>query len=205
MKDDERKIRIAAHCVFDGWLFSKPEQYKYYFGYSNKNRVLLNQFKEDVKMVYNKIAKERCNSKGVPMIEFGSKIIFKEITQLIEELNNLKSNKLQRIYLRAFFDDEGRVVFAPEKSTRRVCGTSIDKNIRNKVLTYLKNFEIIGAEYGNDVVIQGKKNISYFKERIGFTNGVKVVRLYSWTRWFGKDKNKLVSNMLSSYIRNPVT
>jgi intein/homing endonuclease len=207
------KARIIVHCMFDGWMFIKRGQKKgYYIGYSNTNEVLLSQFKSDMAEVYELTrGSERVNNKGVPFVEYGSKGSVMDLlnttgVQSVSMLNNRvpepirkAPEDIKKAFLRAFFDDEGRVVYVPETFGRRIAATSIKSNIRSDAINLLSEIGIPAHEIGVDVIIFGKKNLENFLKLVGFTPGVKVKRKRENSRWYGYEKNELIKLMLSSY------
>ena len=78
------QVRVIAHCMFDGWIYSNPKRGQYYVGYSNSNEVLIHQIKKDMCRVYglNK-GSQRMNNHGVTMIEYGCKEAFRAIRSLV--------------------------------------------------------------------------------------------------------------------------
>jgi len=200
------QVRVIAHCMFDGWIYSNPKQGKYYIGYSNSNDGLINQFKKDMCEVYglNKES-QRMNNHGVTMIEYGSKEAFRTIRSLVGNKTRIPAcimigtKKIKIAFLRTFFDDEGRVIFSPETHTRKIAGTSTNPVIRKQLITLLENIGISGKENGVDVTITGKENIHKFSSKVGFTPGVRVKRKREFSKWFGIEKNELIKKLLASY------
>ena len=200
------QVRVIAHCMFDGWIYSNPKRGQYYIGYSNSNEVLIHQFKNDMCRVYglNK-GSQRMNNHGVTMVEYGSKKAFRAIRSFVGSKTRIPTcimigtRKIKIAFIRAFFDDEGRVIFSPETHTRKIAGTSTNPVIRKQLITLLENIGIIGRENGVDVTITDKENIHKFSAKVGFTHGITVKRKRKFSKWFGIEKNELIKKLLASY------
>ena len=94
--------------------------------------------------------------------------------ELLREILNLPVN-LKRIFLRAFFDDEGCMDYRPKRNLRRIRGYQKNNKILHLIQKLLKSFDIESSIIPpNEVVVSGKKNLQKFQEKINFSSGVKI-------------------------------
>lgn len=124
-----------------------------------------------------------------------SQLLISKITEL--------SPSLKQGFLRAFFDDEGCVDFRERRRTRRIRGYQKDKKILLLIQRLLADFNIHASVVEpNEVVISGKDNLEKFRERIGFSVGVRVNGKRANSIWKKNiEKRVILNKAIASYQR----
>jgi DNA-binding transcriptional MerR regulator len=210
------KVRILAHCLFDGFIEDIISQHYYVVGYCNTSEILLNQFIEDTKNVYGlepaDITKRKNNNK---IVRYFSKAVVKDLEKYLCFENGeekLKNEIVENIpaewkieFLRAFWDDEGMVGFKEKKRCKDGCLRTyrfieaFQKNIKllKQIKTMHKSLGIKTRINKNKIIISDKVNLKKFAEIIGFSPGVISCR--STSKWYGIEKNKILQMAIESY------
>lgn len=208
---DEDKLRVLArvvsHLMGDGCVSKR------YFAYYNKNQVLLENFKMDVKELFGEVhfIRGKVNS-GTSFYMIQNKESLNFLKSLIDDYRSfslhlpefIKTKELKKEFLKAIFDDEGCValrVFAKTGEIKRnitLCAKSefflsqikdiLEKDFIiecNRLTKYIK--KVNNKEFSYWVLsITGRDNFVKFKENINF---------------YHPDKNSKLDSMISSYIR----
>jgi hypothetical protein len=208
---DEEKLkvlaRVVSHLMGDGCVSKR------YFAYYNKNQVLLENFKRDVKKIFGEIhfITGKVNS-GTSFYMIQNKEALSFLKSLIEDYRSfslhipefIKTKELKKEFLKAIFDDEGCValrVFAKTGEIKRnitLCAKSefflsqikdiLERDFMikcNKLTKYIK--KVNNKEFLYWVLsITGKDNFVKFKENINF---------------YHPDKKNKLDLMISSYVR----
>jgi len=208
LKITPQKVRIIAHCIFDGWLYSI--NCKYAIGYCNKNTSLMNKFVSDINELYGifKKPRKRIRKSTTYEVEFFSKKMYNDIRVYISNDKSLtqsffrilkRKKYLIKLFLRAFWDDEGTVSYCG--STRKLRGRCSNKLLRKQLLMLHKILGIVIKEdYDNlGLIICNYENLRIFNQKIGFSKNVFVCKSNKIGPWFGYEKRKVLNNALNSY------
>ena len=201
--------RIVAHLMGDGNVSLR------YLRYNNTNIFLLNQFKQDMGLIFGKIhfIEGKANS-GTSFVQVQNKQLILFIKSLVKDFKSyyllfpefVNTLELKSEFLKALYDDEGCVALRTFKKTNEIkrnltlSSNSLklieeiknilnkDFNINsNKISKYVKTKE--DRIFTNYVLsITGMYNFVSFRNKIGFYHPIKV------------DKLNL---MIDSYIRPP--
>lgn len=207
-------VRFISHCLFDGWISCNAKRGVYRIGYSNKTHVLIEQFINDVKILYGIDLRSKARErKGVHEVEFFSKLITDDVLNIISLRKVflrdsfsvlLADKKLSVVVLRAFWDDEGTVDFYSRKRlTRKLRVRCSNKLLREQMLRLHKSLGINASEEYDKkgIIISNRDGIRMFRDEIGFTRGVKVLNgnMRSST-WLGRNKSEVLELMLDSFL-----
>jgi intein/homing endonuclease len=204
LKVSIEEARIHAHLCADGYLYVSREREngrwrkRYQLRYSNTDETLREEFANDILTVYSIMA-ARCR-KGE--IGIKAKWIFQRLSDLgagnsyrwfigSEILKSPKTTKMA--WLRAFFDDEGRVELPnpPKDCHRRITIKSVNKRGLQQVQNLLKDLSIKSVITGENsdktyyLRISRVNNIRKFARLIGFNHPKKIKNLdilLSWPR-----------------------
>lgn len=187
MKMGDNFASLHAYLCADGYVIKNPEnqKHKYYrVGLRNTNSVLLKDFQDKFFKVFGVkprlVEGERC--------EIGSRIIYEQLSKGFGSFysNNWKminsSSKLNKIWLRTFFDCEGWV-FCKTHQNRHIGLDSINENGIDKIINALNKLGIATIKKENEkrkiyrVLIYGKKNLKNFQKKIGFLHPIKSKKL----------------------------
>lgn len=210
------KVRIIAHCMFDGSVNLTKSNGAYEIGYCNKNKILINQFQNDISKVYGfKNAKIKYNNKKVPHMSYRSKEAYLDLLKYTPSYSTKEKNckipsvilnspkEYKAIFLRAFFDDEGWCcIYKGGKADQYyihrksyIGGGCKNHNIRKQLIRLLREFGIIAYDnpYDGKILIK-HKNILKFKKTINFTKGVKAQG--DSTYWKGIEKRVILNKLI---------
>ena len=202
------KVRLISHCLFDGYVGKNT------ISYINKNHVLLDEFLGDVLVVYGLRGRVRSKKRNdVYSVDVYSVLAVEDLVKYIDNYkthNQLRclripkeifdSKSFIKIFLRAFWDDEGTVGYYGY--TRRLRAPCWNIYLRKDIIK-LHNLLNIDAKEGENkyVVITQKSNFVKFKNLIGFTEGVKIgKKKFGKTVWESYDKLEVLSKMVDSYV-----
>lgn len=203
-------VRIIAHLMGDGCVSKR------YFVYYNKNQTLIDNFENDINLLFGvHVIKGKVNS-GALLRMVQNKEIHTFLKSLHPDYRShslyipkfVNDKDLLTEFLRALFDDEGCVALRIFKKTNEIKRnlTFSSNSLRlvedikkvleriydiksNRILRYVKNRD--NKVYTNYVLsITGKSNFDKFKSQINFSHPNK------------KDKLDL---MVNSYIRLSAT
>lgn len=191
------EARIVSHICGDGWVTSyneknslqivngrryRRDRIRYQIGYCNTEKTLLDQFKNDVNMVFGiKPIKIRCE------IRFKSKRVFDRIKSLgggntrewfISNEIRTSKNNVKSEWLKAFFDDEATV----DIKTGRIRIKSMNKKGLEQVKDMLNDFGVKSSITGPNIDKSMYLSISRiysqkFKNKIGFSHPKKIRNL----------------------------
>jgi len=211
MLKDKEKLkalsRVTSHLMGDGNVSKR------YLRYSNKNRLLLNNFEEDFEFLFpdTHFIKGKVSS-GTLFIQVQNKQILTFINSLAEGFYShclkipkfVNSFELKQEFLKAIYDDEGCVALRIFKKTGEIkrnleIGSKsneflgeikivLEKDFNilcNKIISFKRNLN--GKEFVTwKLSITGKENFEKFRNFIGFTHPDKIQKL---------------NEMINSYIR----
>jgi len=207
MEFDESLSTVHAYLCADGYVIKNPDTQKqkyYYIGFRNTNLVLLKdfqkRFREYFGIVPRLIEGKRCVVQNKELYEklirkFGS---FYSRDWKMPSLDN----KLDRKWLRAFFDCEGWV-FCKHHQNRHIGLDSINEEGIDQVVNALNRIGIktikktIKKRGIFRIFIFGKDNLKRFEKEVGFLHPdkkeklAKAIRDYMDYIWrFPKDNCK---------------
>jgi hypothetical protein len=196
---DAELVSLLAHILFDGTVT--------YGGcvYTNRSEVLLDHVTKYMYRAFPYPPKRYESVPGVYKVAFHSvelqPFLRKKKRELITVVSTM-TKELQRVFLRAFFDDEGSVYFIGNR--RAIRGYQHDEKILWLIQKLLKDFGIestVGAPY-NEITITRRENIERFAKEINFTAGVRVNGLRKNSIWKQSlEKRNILANALASYQR----
>lgn len=168
-----QKVSLVAHLIFDG------EIKRYGCFYNNRNKALLHKVEQYMKELYDFPPAWYYNQiTGVSRISYFNVALGAYARQKADELLlDIKKMPLEtkRVFLKAFFDDEGCMDFRPDLNARRIQGYQKNTEILKLVSDLLSDFSIESRfQKPNEVVISGKANLLKFQKEINFSPGVYI-------------------------------
>jgi hypothetical protein len=196
---DENAVFILSHILFDGDFNVGG------FSYNNRSEALIQRMERAMKKIYSFEPKRYPNvATGVLRISYFNVALrahVKELSvQLLARVETF-SKALKRVFLQAFFDDEGCVYYRPQNNARRIRGYQKDISILKIVQKVLKDFDIESRiELPNEVIIIGQRNLETFQKEIGFSRGVRVNGKRSNSIWKQSlEKREILRRAIESY------
>jgi intein-encoded DNA endonuclease-like protein len=193
-------VHLVAHLMFDGEILRGG------CIYNNRNMPLLNSVEHAMRELYEFEPKRYTNkTTGVHRIGYYnvalSAYMHRKTKELASTIGTLPL-PLQRIFLKAFFDDEGCMDYRPARGLRRVRGYQKNRKILVIVHKLLKNFGIESSLQGvNEVVITGKQNLLTFQKHINFSPGVSINGQRSNSLWKESlEKRELLKRAIESFV-----
>ncbi len=190
-KITKEKIRIYAHTVFDGCL-SHSKANSYMVSYINKNVELLNEFKRDLEKVYGLKVSVHKNKREVSTVYCCSKLMYYDLLNF-DRKAILKNSDFKKIYLRAFFDDEGCVSFNPNVNNFCISGSQHNQKEILFIKSLLDYFRIKNNVYKYQIEITQNKSILKYSKLIGFTQTEKRRKLLNALEYY-KQKFEKINN-----------
>lgn len=191
-------ISLTAHFIFDG----KAQSHSCV--YSNRNEVLIKQVKCLMEKIFNLHPIYYLNQEtGVSRISYHYVELADCMRKKIKELKQrIPTSPLgeKRLFLKAFFDDEGNVNI--HKNKRRVRGYQHNLEILRLVQKLLKDFDIesrIDKKY-KEIVITRKENLIKFRNKINFSKGIYINPNRKNSIWKQKlEKREILKKAINSY------
>lgn len=190
-------IFLVSHLMFDG------EIKHYGCIYHNSNQTLIKRVRGLVEKLFGMQPLIRTNYVGVKRacyyhVELASYIGEKAV-ELKREIVNFPTRE-RKLFLRAFFDDEGCANF--QKNQRRIRGYQKDLRILELVKILLLDFGInskIDKKYA-EIVISRKENLIKFRDEINFSEGIYINPNRKNSIWKKKlEKREILIRMIDSY------
>jgi hypothetical protein len=194
-------IFLVAHFMFDGEICSHR------CVYSNRNTELIDRVEyymnqifdlESHKLFYKETGVHRISYFYIELADY----IKKRAHELIEKYIKVASLSEKRIFLRAFFDDEGCAY--RWGNARKVRGFQQDLRILELIQKLLKDFDIeskIDKKY-KEIVISRKENLIKFRDKINFSKGVYINPDRKNSIWKQKlEKREILNRAINSYIK----
>lgn len=192
--------------MFDGTL------HDYGIAYYNNNDFLIKEVESDIKKVYNleskikrknKLFTLRCHSKQVTedLLKYTPSFSTSEGTDARIPNCVMKGNSLiKKTFLRAFWDDEGCIIFNPDKQIRELIAYTSNKQVMEQLKDLHKDFSIeFNTPRSNELRISRLRNIKIFADKINFSQNVKITSFSK--RWGNRTKRDILQLALESYIR----
>ncbi len=191
-------IFLTAHFMFDG------EIKKVSCVYQNRSLFLINSIKKNMKTLfgltpyykfYEKTGVHRISYHHVELANY-----FKSKAQKIKQYIRRASLVEKKIFLRAFFDDEGCAY--KYKNNRKIRGYQNNLEILNLIKGLLKNFDIeskVDVKY-KEIVISKKQNLINFQNKINFSKKIYINPDRKNSIWKQKlEKRKILDYLINSY------
>ncbi len=168
----DKLIFLAAHFMFDG------EINKAGCVYNNRSKNLISEVKDRMEEVFHLQPRDWVNKKtGVHRISYYYVELasyFRKKSQELKRYIKIASLSEKKIFLQAFYDDEGCVNI--HKNNRRVRGYQHNLEMLSLIQRLLKDFDIKSRieEKGQEIVINGKENLIKFRGKINFSKGIFI-------------------------------
>jgi len=191
-------IFLTAHFMFDGEIRHSRCVYQ------NRNITLINLVEQFMKDTFNltpyyKLYRET----GVHRISYHYVELedyIKKRAQGLKKYIKTASLPEKKIFLQAFFDDEGCVY--KYGNNRKIRGYQHNLEILKLIQKLLKDFDIKSRieEKGQEIVIFGKENLIKFRDKINFSEGIYINPNRKNSIWKKKlEKRGILDRIISSY------
>jgi len=194
----ESLARCLAKISGDGYLYST------YIRYNNTCKVLREEFKKDITNEFGNVHfTEGVVNSGTPFVHVTRKNIVKVFLKHLPDFRSdfiyippsvrRSSRRIQKEYLRAFYDDEGspslKLAYKTREWKRCIALTSNSYRILEEIKSFL---EYLSQIHSNKIIrtkphsnydqsyvltITGKKNFIKFQRHIGFKHPRKIKKL----------------------------
>ncbi|MDP7180358.1 MAG: LAGLIDADG family homing endonuclease [Candidatus Woesearchaeota archaeon] len=188
-KVTKEKVRIYAHSIFDGHV-SHSKGNSYIVGYTNKCPELLREFGNDVEYVYGIKKGEYLLKSGVTNLIYSSKLMYLDILNFNKSIVK-EDPEYKKVYLRAFFDDEGCVIFNPSKGKFFINGKQHNQKEILFIKSLLDDFGIGSKVYKFVIEITLNKSIIEYSKLIGFTHPEKRRKILTGIAYYEKKFRKI--------------
>ena len=192
-------IHIVAHFIFDGRISRDGCMY-----YSRSRH----QIKHLTDMVYNIFdiePKYKIRSGGVKMAAFYNvefaEYIREKASKILSYLKNGADKESKRVFMQAFFDDEGNIYYN-KADQRRIRGYQKAAHILYGIKSILNDFTIKSKIYPNinAIEITGKKNLLNFTKEINFSPFISLNPERKNSTWrSGISKKEVLNLAIASY------
>ncbi len=191
-------VHIVAHFMFDGRVSN--DSCIYY----SKDKYQISHMKQLLCKIFRAKPKIQLRDNGVYGLTFYhvelADYIRKRKEELLAYLNNGASKSRKRIFLKAFFDDEGNVFYKGDK--RRVRGYQKSLLVLQQVRNLLSNFGI-GSKINKDatnIEISRYCNLIKFANEINFSPRIYINPKRRNGIWKERiSKRRILSLLLNSY------
>ena len=189
---------LTAHFMFDGEIQTHS------CIYHNRNEALIDRVKSSMKEVFNLEPRKWFNqATGVHRISYHYVELADYTRKKVQKLKRyIKNASLQekKIFLQAFFDDEGCVTRWRNK--RLVRGFQHNLETLKLVQKLLKDFNIesrIDKKY-KELVVSTKGNVIKFRDKINFSRGIYINPKRKNSIWKQKlEKREILNRIINSY------
>ena len=191
-------VHIVAHFMFDGRI--SDDSCIYY----SKDKYQIEHMKQLIYKIFKAKPNIKMRDNGVYgltfyHVEFANYIRNRK-DKIFGYLNNGASKLEKRIFLKAFFDDEGNVFYKVDK--RRVRGYQKSRFILEQIRNLLNGFGIesrINIK-ATDLEISGQRNLVKFSKEINFSPRIYINPDRKNGIWKRKiSKRKILGLLLKSY------
>lgn len=196
-------IIIASHFSFDG------EITKGSCIYSNRSKSQINRMQKLMKDNFDLSPLILARSDGVFRISYHyidlAEYMKKKAEDLLSYISTTSKNK-KRVFLQAFFDDEGCISCDGGYSgfrRRRIRGYQHSKEILELIKNLLKEFGIEGRidKRYTEICISRRPNLIRFQKEINFSSGIYINPNRKNGIWKKKiEKRKILEKAINSYI-----
>jgi hypothetical protein len=189
-------IFLISHFMFDGEIKNHS------CVYNNRNKVLIDQVNSLMERVFKLQSHYWLNRiTGVSRIYYSHVELAQYVKEKSERLKQyIKNASLseKKIFLKAFFDDEGSVHF----DKKLVRGYQHNLEILKLVQKMLNDFDIeskIDEKY-KEIVISRKPNLIKFRDKINFSKGIYINPDRKNSIWKKKlEKREILDKAINSY------
>lgn len=189
-------VHLVAHLSFDG----RVDRYGCY--YYNRSYAQAWHVKEAIESLLGVSPKIRQRPNGVWVVSYYNVAIAAWLQQKEGELLGViqRQPNWRREWLKSFFDDEGHIHVV--RSRRRVRASQDDPSVLQLARRFLGEMGISSRidSRARAVEITGRANLEAFRQRINFSNGLRVNGLRKNGHWHHDfEKRELLDFALSSY------
>jgi len=194
-------VHLVSHLMFDGRIDESGCIYysKDIYQIRHMRRLFAALFK-----VYPKVQLRDHGVYGLPFYHVELADYIKKLSnRLAPYLNNGAPLSSKRVFLQAFFDDEGNVYYSGSK--RRVRGYQKSRERLEWVRNLLLDFRISGTinKTGIYIEITNRENLENFAKQINFSAGIYLNPERKNSIWKEKiSKKKILDLVLNSYCKN---
>lgn len=171
---DKKSVRLLANLLFDGQITKSS------LVYHNRSKALIQIVTNNMQTYYKYKPITKMDEKTKVMrISYHNVALAKHFNkkskELLEKIETM-SLELKRIFLKAFFDDEGCIHYDRRSRKKEVRGYQHNRKILELVYNLLKKFDIESKINKNfkEITISRKKNLKKFAKEINFSLGVKI-------------------------------
>jgi len=193
-------IFLASHFMFDGEIQTHS------CIYHNRNKALINGVEFLMKRVFSLRPYHWVNKEtGVHRISYHYVELADYMREKAEELKKYihdASLSEKKIFLKAFFNDEGSAYFRKKQKRRAIRGYQHNLAILKLVQKLLIDFDInskIDEKY-KEIVISKKPNLIKFSDNINFSKGVYINPNRKNSIWKKKlEKREILNRIINSY------
>lgn len=189
-------VNLIAHSIFDGEIKHGAVVYH------NRSVVLIDNFKEKMKIVYDfePIFYEKDGVKRISYYSVELSNYFEDQSRVLLKIISTLPVEHHRKFLKAFFDDEGCVRYV--RKTRTVKGYQYNDKILFLIQRLLKNFNIeskVDPRF-HEIIISRRDNLIKFAKEINFTSGLCVNGKRSNSVWKKNlEKREILKRAIDSY------
>ncbi|MFC1674427.1 LAGLIDADG family homing endonuclease [Candidatus Omnitrophota bacterium] len=191
-------VHTVAHFMFDGRVSDDCCIY-----YSN-SKYQINHMRMLLHKIFNAEPKVHSRDNNVYGLVFYhvelANYLKKRKKELVDYLNNGASRMEKRVFLKAFFDDEGNVFY--KGSTRRVRGYQQLSSVLEQIKDLLRDFRVECKidKSNTDIEITGQKNLLNFSKEINFSPKIYINHRRKNGIWKKRiSKSKILEASLKSY------
>ena len=193
-------VHIVAHFMFDGRV---DEDGCIYY---SKDKYQINHMNRLLHKLFKAKPKTKEQNRGVYRLVFYhvelAKYLKKCMHEIFAYLNNGVSQAEKKIFLRAFFDDEGNVFFKDDK--RRIRGYQKSAYLLDFVRKLLGDFGIsaIVNKDKTNIEITGYGNLRRFSQEINFSSQIYINPQRKNSIWKKKISKRSILDLLLKAYRN---
>jgi hypothetical protein len=195
----EELVEIVAHFMFDGHIGTDV------CFYSNRSESQIISVRSKVRRIFGIEPIYKARPDGVKVIYYYNVELADYIRcksrNIFSYLKTSASKEEKRIFLKAFFDDEGNIFFRGD--ARRIRGYQKSMEVLKYVAAILQKFGIHGRIYPEigAVEITGREQLEKFAKEIGFSEGIGINPFRKNSIW-KKDieKRQILDLALASYV-----
>lgn len=196
-------VRCLAHFLFDGSLIG--HQACYY----NRSQYLVNRHYNDVQQLFGLKGKLVVQKTGVIRLIYNSVELVSCLHRLHQQLLILLSGmprEWKRVFIQAFFDDEGCIYLSSDRKRWRLSGSQKKVDILLAVQRLLEEFDIPSrivyypTRVSALVILGGRNSLEKFEKEINFAKNVTMNPLRKNARYgYAIEKRQLVRLAIENY------
>lgn len=212
------KVNLIAHCLFDGFVCN-TNGYRT-FGYTSLQKKQVQDFMKSVYKVYG-FSTYLEKREDIYLCRFSSKNAIEDLLQYTPSYSTKADSGVKvpkeimegninakRIFLRAFWDDEGAAmcgVHCDQKGynhySRKLEAYCQNENLLKQLLELHQDVGVPARISRKRICLSNKEGLEKFKEHIGFSEYVIVNAKRSI--WYNIPKKVLLDYMLYTYVNKP--